>query len=141
MFKFGEVVFFREARRGTKRASPGAKFKGHGFAVLLGHVAPFQKEPTKLEILRCLGAIGFLSLDDVGDFLGDEAGAACLKKFQEKYYPPVILGADGKPMPEPEPERPPGVPEEPPTEVEEAPVKATPPCSLKSPGGEGPLPM
>lgn len=84
--KNGDCVFFKTAKVGVARTSAEAKFSGHGFGVLLGQVPPFQKPPTKVMIYQLLGAIGFLTFDDVGEFLGEEKGAEVLRKFQQKYY-------------------------------------------------------
>lgn len=86
MFKAGDVVFFKAAKRGTKRSLPEGKFKGHGFGVLLGQVPPFEKDPPADQLLRLMGSIGFVSFDDIGEFFGDEGGARCLSAFEAKYY-------------------------------------------------------
>lgn len=82
----GQVVFFKKSRAGSARKAPEVEYKGHGFGLMLGHVPPFQKDPPLEHILRILGSLGFLTFDDVGEFLGNEAGALVVKKYQEKYY-------------------------------------------------------
>lgn len=112
----GDAVFFKKVKKASNRKAPEIGFKGHGFGILLGHVPPFQKDPTSDQLLRHMGAIGFLSFDDVADLLGDDVGAKCLAAFEEKYYgkaaqeaapeiPPIpqekspILDSQGKPQP------------------------------------------
>ena len=100
MFKNGDVVFFKSAKKGSDRKALEGRFKGYGFGVLLGHVPPFQKDPPASELLRLMGSIGFISFDDVAEFFGNETGAQCVTKFEDKYYGKVIfqLGPDGKPL-------------------------------------------
>ena len=100
MFKNGDVVFFKSAKKGSARKAPEGRFKGYGFGVLLGHVPPFQKDPPAAELLRLMGSIGFVSFDDVAEFLGNEFGAQCVTKFEDKYYGKVIFqtDADGNPI-------------------------------------------
>lgn len=86
MMKNGDVVFFKRAKASSARKTPEVQFQGHGFAVLLGHVPPFQKDPPPEHLLRLLGTIGFMSFDDVGEFFGPEIGAEAVKKFEDKYY-------------------------------------------------------
>lgn len=85
-FNNGDVVFFKKAKKSTKRTSPEIGFKGHAFGVLLGHVPPFAKDPPPEHLLRLMGTIGFLTFDNVAEFLGDEAGQKCVKAFEDKYY-------------------------------------------------------
>jgi hypothetical protein len=107
--KSGEIVYFKTAKRDSKRKTPLAQFKGLGFGVFLGHLPPFAKEPQVDHLHRMMGAIGFLRFDDVAEFLGDEFGETCVKKFEDKYYgkeipapapveePPAILDPTGQP--------------------------------------------
>ncbi len=90
MFKIGDIAFFRKAKRDCGRKTPEGTFKGHGFGLFLGHVPPFAKEPPKVFIHRTLGTLGFLSFDDVTEFISEEAAAECVKKFEDKYYGPVV---------------------------------------------------
>lgn len=87
MFKNGDFVFFKKARRSSNPRQPEGAFKGHGFGILLGHVPPFAPDPPGEHLLRLMGSVGFLSFDDVGEFFGREMGVECVKKFEEKYYP------------------------------------------------------
>lgn len=83
----GDVVFFKKAKASSARKSPEVMFKGHGFGILLGHVPPFAQNPPAGYVIGQLGSIGYLSFDDVIEFLGDEAGATCVQKFEAKYLP------------------------------------------------------
>ena len=85
-FSNGDVVFFKKAKKATKRNAMEVTFKGHAFGVMLGHVPPFAKDPTPDQLLRQMGAIGFMTFDDVAEFLGDDAGAKCVKMYEDKYY-------------------------------------------------------
>jgi hypothetical protein len=100
--KNGDVVFFKNAKSGSARNAPEVQFKGMGFGVLLGHVPPFQKDPPPDQLLGMMGQIGFLSFDDVGEFLGNESGAACVAKFEDKYYGKKIEQKEGEEPIQPE---------------------------------------
>lgn len=107
--KNGDVVFFKRAKASANRKAPEAQFKGMGFGILLGHVPPFAQSPPGAYVIGQLGSIGYLSFDDVIEFLGDEAGAACVKKFEEKYIPKLDPNQQTLPLkaaPSPEPEEP-----------------------------------
>lgn len=82
----GDVVFFKKAKKSTSRKAPEATFKGYGFGVMLGHVPPFAAEPPPQHLLRLMGTVGFLTFDDVAEFVGDENAKECVKKFEDKYY-------------------------------------------------------
>lgn len=89
MLKSGDIVFFKKCTRSAKRRSPEIGFKGgNGFAIMLGIVPPFQKEPVESQVLALMGSVGFLSFDDVVNFLGEELGKECCQKFEEKYNSP-----------------------------------------------------
>lgn len=116
-FRSGDIIYFKECRNGSKpKKSTGARFKGHGLGMFLGHVGPFEKEPTPEECIKLVGATGFLSFDDVAEFLGDEQAKLCVDRYEAKYYKPedaapqvkepggrpVLVSADGKtPLGEP----------------------------------------
>lgn len=86
MFKPGDIAFFKEARKGVKKSSPGAKTQGHFFGVVLGVVPPFAKEPPADQLMNLMGQAGFVSFDDVGNFLGNAAGAKLLAAFEMRYF-------------------------------------------------------
>lgn len=89
--KPGKVVYFRSAKLNTHRKTGDWAFKqGHGFGLLLGTVPLFGKEPSPVELLRLVGTIGFLSFDDVAEFVGEEQAEICVKKFEDKYYGKVV---------------------------------------------------
>lgn len=98
--KQGDLVYFKAASTSAKPRTPVVGFKGHGYGVMLGAVPPFQKDPPAIVVMRNMGQIGFVSFDDVGEFLGPEAGAECVRKFEDKYYGKVVEGqeaaADGE---------------------------------------------
>ncbi len=105
----GDIAFFKRAKKTSHRKSPEIMFKGHAFGIILGIVPPFQKDPVESDLMRMIGTVGFLSFDDVAEFLGDVAGAECVKKFEDKYYgkvvaepmPPCTHREDGKDAPQP----------------------------------------
>jgi hypothetical protein len=103
MFKSADVVYFKQAMNSSRRKSSGCTFKGYGFGMFLGQVPPFGKDPSAKQFLQMIGACGFLSFDDVADFLGDEMASKCVQAYEKKYYggeepPGQILGTDGKPV-------------------------------------------
>jgi hypothetical protein len=99
-FQAGSIVFFKDiADTSRMKGRTGVRFKGHGFGVLLGEVPPFGKDPDQVALFRCLGGIGYLSFDDVGEFLGDEAGAKCVAAFEAKYFPKTEEPKEGEELP------------------------------------------
>lgn len=93
--KNGTCVFFKEFQTTAHpRKHSKLRFKYLGFGVLLGNVPPFGKGPTTGDLYRSLGAIGYISFDDVGEFLGAEMGAKCVEEFEKKYTPKPPTNAD-----------------------------------------------
>lgn len=94
MINIGDIVFFKECKKELKINSIKAKFKGHGFGVMLGAVPQGTGEPTIKQTMALIGQVGFLLFDDISEFIGIEQTEICMKKFEEKYYPkenPLIL--------------------------------------------------
>lgn len=91
----GTCVFFKEFQT-TAHPKKHSKFrmKNLAFGVLLGDVPVFGKGPTTGDLYRSLGAIGYISFDDVGEFLGGEMGAKCVEEFEKKYTPKPPTNAD-----------------------------------------------
>lgn len=98
MIKNGQIVYFKRAKRTTARREPEIEFKGQGFGVFLGHVPPFAQEPQKTDLLRMMGTIGFMSFDDIGEFFGPLIGVEAVKKFENKYYSPVVVPEEEQPV-------------------------------------------
>ena len=100
MFRRGDVVYFKQGRKGSHRKAPTATFKGHGFGVFLGHLPPYEKDLEPAELVMQMGAIGFLTFDDVADFLGEDAAKKCVASYEAKYYPnnaqPAVTDEEGK---------------------------------------------
>lgn len=99
MINIGDVVYFKKVTREIKRRSQEIGFKGgHGFGVMLGIVPPFQKEPAEGTLLQLMGQVGFMSFDDVKEFIGEDQMKVCVEKFKVKYYKPKSnLILSGKP--------------------------------------------
>lgn len=107
--KNGQVVYFKQVKLSTARKAPEFGFQGHGFGVFLGHVPPFQKEPPAEHLLRAMGAIGFVTFDDVAELLGSEQGQLCVKGFEKKYYGSLAIPVpDASAEPESTPDEKPG---------------------------------
>lgn len=88
----GDVVFFKKCTKlPTKRAQEIGFKGGHAFGVMLGVVAPFAPPPTEKILMPLMGHAGYISFDDVGNFLGEEQAKLCIKKFEDKYYPKIIV--------------------------------------------------
>lgn len=88
VLRTGDCVFFSEVKTSTHRKAQAVRFKGFGFGLLLGIVPPFGKDPGPVDFFRLMGQAGYLSFDDVGEFLGPEVGVEILKQFEKKYYSP-----------------------------------------------------
>lgn len=82
----GDLIFTQEFKKNSGRKSDRFKVKGHVFAIALGQLPPFAKDPPAEHLFRLMGTIGFLRFDEVADFLGDEMAKTCVEKFEAKYY-------------------------------------------------------
>lgn len=98
MIQQGDVVYFKKVTLEPTRRSREIGFKGgNGFAVMLGIVPPFGREPTPAHLLTLMGQIGFVSFDDIKEFMGEEQMNTIVNKFTDKYVPKV----PSKPTPQP----------------------------------------
>ncbi len=86
MFDKGDFVFFKKAKRSSHRRSMEFRFEGHGMGIYIGEVPLFASDPPATEIFKLLGTVGLLTFDDIGEFLGPEMAADCVKKFEDKYW-------------------------------------------------------
>ena len=85
--KPGDVVFFKAATTSAESGKArGVAFKGHGFGLMLGLLPPLAKDPPAIDLLRLMGTIGFISFDDIKDFLGKELMEDAVKQFEDRYY-------------------------------------------------------
>lgn len=99
MVKVGDVVFFKRARTKPTEKTPEFQGEGHMFGLYLGVCPPNTLPPPSQLLMAILGSTGLLTFDDVGEFLGAEAGKECVRKFEIKYLgkkseesiPPAIL--------------------------------------------------
>jgi hypothetical protein len=96
MFKPGDVVFFSEARRSSRKKSEGVRTPGSFFGVLLGMVPRMMPDPPASHLMCLMGSAGFLSFDDVFEFLGPEQSGKLLSFWQRKYYGQEFPLADAK---------------------------------------------
>jgi hypothetical protein len=88
MIKPGDIIFFKSVTRKIGRREPEIKFKGgSGFAVMLGIVPPFGKPPEVGHLMALMGGAGYISFDDVREFLSEEQMKICITKFEDKYLP------------------------------------------------------
>lgn len=101
--KPGQIVFFPVCKKTTKPAAQPAVFKGHGFGVFLGVVPHGIMEPTRQMMTPLMAAIGWISFDDVAEFLGEEQLKELITKFKERHEAPP--GEEASPIQLP-PERP-----------------------------------
>ncbi len=86
MIKEGDVVFFRKCKKSGKAKSVEFSFKGHGFAVFLGHAPLFAPDPPPQLLLRMMGQIGFVSFDDIKRFVDEATFQKILDQFTDRYW-------------------------------------------------------
>jgi hypothetical protein len=86
--QLGDFLYFREAQTGIRKESKRVKFAGHAFGMWVGVVPHFHKEPKDLDIFSMMGSLGWLTFDDVGEFLGPEAGNKVVEMYVKKYSAP-----------------------------------------------------
>lgn len=94
--QIGDGLFFKEAFTSTKRNATRLQFKGHAVGIWLGVVPHFAKEPQGTDLFKMMGSIGWLTFDDVGEFLGPEAGAKVVEMFSQKYSAPTPPTLEGE---------------------------------------------
>lgn len=90
----GSIVYFKRCKDTSGPQGKFVEFAGHAFGVLLGTVPLELPDPPKILIQRTIGTIGYLTFDDVAEFLGHEQGAECVRKYEEKYYGKIPRGPD-----------------------------------------------
>jgi hypothetical protein len=95
--KPGDIVFAKELQTGVEKAHARIQFRGHAFAMVLGTMPLMAKEPPKEHIHRLLGNVGYLSFDDVAEFLGEVLAKECVDKFELKYSTQLQEVADVTP--------------------------------------------
>ncbi len=104
----GDVVYFKEAKRTSRRNSDGFR-AGHGraFGLLLGIVPPGTPEPDQDMIFRICANFGMVTVDSIVELMGEEFAHVFVAKLHAKYAAPPaekaapsgLLGADGLPVP------------------------------------------
>jgi hypothetical protein len=98
--KQGDIAFFREIKLEPRRNAKDIKFTNgiFGFGLMLGAHAPGMAPLTENSFMTLMGQCGFLSFDNLKEFIGEEEMNICIKKFQDKYHPkvpPIVNGKDG----------------------------------------------
>lgn len=97
MMNPGDVVYFKKAKKSSERKDLEVGFRGHGFGVMLGHVDAFTPDPTTDQVIGLLGGIGFVSFDDISEFLGEGHAAVVIKKFEAKYLKAPVTAPKAAP--------------------------------------------
>ena len=90
----GDVVYIKKAKRTAKRRGLEAQFKGHGVALLLGHIPEHASDIKLPELFGLLGNLGFIAFDDIGEFLDEEQLKTVIEKFKTKYAGPAEMAAE-----------------------------------------------
>lgn len=87
MVKQGDVVYFKRFSSEPNRRAQEITFKSNiqGFGIMLGTIQVGTPEPAARQLLAMVGEIGFVSFDDVKEFLGDAALQTLMAKFAMKY--------------------------------------------------------
>ena len=88
MLNTGDIIYFKKVTRQTKRGSPEIGFKGgNGFGLMLGIVPPFGAEPDNSVLIALMAQTGYISFDDIIEFIGKEQCDIIIEKFKLKYTP------------------------------------------------------
>lgn len=99
----GDIVFFNKAKTKPVKSAREIKFTGHGFGIMLGMVPSMCITPPPAHhIFKLLGTCGFLTFDDVAEFLGEDQAKLCIEKFEKKYYNESELKETPAPKAEPQ---------------------------------------
>lgn len=85
-FTPGDVVYFPFAKKSARNKNVFAFQGGFGFGILLGTIPLGKGDPTPQELFQIMGRQGFLTFDDVEEFLGKEAAQKAIDAFKDKYY-------------------------------------------------------
>lgn len=87
MINKGDIVYFKRVKKTVNLKHPEAAFpKGFGYGVFLGHVPLGKPEPPPVIVLRQMAEVGFVQLDDIKEFLGEEQLQIFTEKFLDKYF-------------------------------------------------------
>ena len=88
--KPGDLIYVQQFKNSPKDKMSVQFNKGRGMALLLGQHHDHVPEPTPHHLFTMIGRIGFLSFDDLKEFLGPELALQAIEKFELKYYGPAI---------------------------------------------------
>ncbi len=81
----GDCVFFRDCRDSMSENPLRVRAKGLFFGILLGILPPLQKPPPAEYLVRAMGDLGYITFDDLAEFLGEANTAAIMERWKEKY--------------------------------------------------------
>ena len=85
-FKNGDIIYTKTFQKSLRGSMPH-QFQGMAVCMLLGHVPTHGIDLSPHQVMRTLGTNGFILMDDIAEFLGEEQTEICIKKFEEKYWP------------------------------------------------------
>ena len=99
-FKVGNFFFFKKARRSLEISAEDENFSGHGVGLFLGENPPGFKGGVNMKsFIQVMGSLGFISFDDITEFLGKDKTDELFKRFEGKYYPPTFLATANEKKP------------------------------------------
>lgn len=88
--KPGDIIYVDQFKN-APRDPLSVKFtKGRGMALLLGQHHDHVPVPTPHHLFMMMGKLGFLTFDDMIEFVGEEMAKQVVEKFEAKYYGPTI---------------------------------------------------
>lgn len=83
--KSGTIVFFKKFHTSVRPQSPLIGCQGFGYGIMLGHLKNGVPHPPAHVLQSQIGEAGYISFDDVKEFIGEEHLKTCLAKHLEKY--------------------------------------------------------
>lgn len=83
--QFGDVIYFKKCRKKPNTQNLEIQFKGFGIAMVLGEMPPNKKGLPQEHLMPMMGQAGFISFDDIGEFLGEDVLKTVIQKFEAKH--------------------------------------------------------
>ncbi len=107
--KPGDAIYFKRCKESARSTAGEIQFKGHGIGVLLGYLPPAARDLTPAMLMRLMGQLGYMTFDDIAEFLTPADAETCVKKYEDKYYGKEVEGpfpgaTEGVPEIQPDPE-------------------------------------